>query len=256
MITLLYDGTFAGLLTAIFEIYERRLNNVRVREENNSATNVSSERHTVTTDLAKAARVWRGLHTRITSGMGDNFYACFLSKEKDIENVLVAFARHAFSNEKNIQFDYSDKNTLHVHQLARKVFREKHRMETLMRFQKTDDDVYVSVIEPRYNVLPLMETYVKDTYTDQQWLLYDKQRAYGIYFDPTVPFTSEIVLDFNQNNCAPDIRVHAGELKTQHLWHDLRTVNNVSGKNIKLHVRHVPMRHWRHLMEKPLSKIA
>jgi probable DNA metabolism protein len=257
MTTVLYDGTFAGLMTAIFEVYERKIVSPHIRDQSTSTTDVFSTCHKVTTDMTKATRVWNGLHTRITSGMGHNVYACFLSREQNIENVLLGFARYVFSSERNIQFDYSDRNTLHIHQLARKVFREKHRMEAFVRFEKLEDDLYFSVIEPKYDVLPLIAGHFEDRYADQQWLIYDKKRAYGIYFDRAVQSVSEIILDLNQNDHAPASRIHADELKYQQLWQDYFQSGNIaSGRNIKLHIHHVPVRYWKHLTEKQLSKIA
>ena len=79
--------------------------------------------------------------------------------------------------------DYSDSTVLHISQLARKVGREKHRMEAFVRFQLTKDNIYFANIEPDFDVLPLISKHFRDRYADQQWLIYDVKRKYGIYYN-------------------------------------------------------------------------
>ena len=51
--------------------------------------------------------------------------------------------------------DYGNPDVLMVVQTAKKVWREKHRMEAFVRFQKTADDLYYAVIEPDYQCVAI-----------------------------------------------------------------------------------------------------
>jgi probable DNA metabolism protein len=79
--------------------------------------------------------------------------------------------------------DYSHPAVLTVFQTAKKVWREKHRMEAFVRFQRTADGLYYAIIEPDYNVLPLIAEHFQTRYADQRWMIYDARRRYGMYYD-------------------------------------------------------------------------
>ena len=49
--------------------------------------------------------------------------------------------------------------------------------------QLTKDELYYAIIQPDYNVLPLISDHFKKRYADQRWLIYDCRRKYGLYYD-------------------------------------------------------------------------
>ena len=52
---------------------------------------------------------------------------------------------------------------LGVSQWTKQVGREKHRMEAFVRFKKTQEGLFISLVRPDFNVLPLIEKHFKDT---------------------------------------------------------------------------------------------
>ena len=56
-------------------------------------------------------------------------------------------------------------------------------MEAFVRFKKTTDGLFLSLVRPDFNVLPLIQPHFKRRYQDQRWLIYDEQRKYGLYYD-------------------------------------------------------------------------
>jgi probable DNA metabolism protein len=246
-----YDGTFAGFLTAIFEIYERKLVDVKITRFGIQRRAFARELKVIT-DRDKAKRVWTGL-MRITSAETCKaVYACFLSEIPMIEQVLMEFCKYAFDSRKDISRDFAHPAALQVEKISKKVYREKHRMEAFVRFSRLNDDLYFSEVEPDFNVLPLIGKHFKDRYADQDWMIYDKKRAYGIHFEKATGALTEIVLNFTDNpsNRQQDI-FHDEEKLYQQLWKDyFHHVNIPARKNLKLHIQHVPTRYWKHLTEK------
>ena len=57
----IYDKTFDGLLTAVFDAYFRKTFPDFLLSEGDALPLFYDELHTVVTDEEKAARVWRGL---------------------------------------------------------------------------------------------------------------------------------------------------------------------------------------------------
>jgi probable DNA metabolism protein len=189
-----YDGSFAGLLTAIFEVYEYKMQDVSCCRDAVVAGSLFGGMHEVRTSSEKAARVLKKLEERLSVAAMTQFYRAFLSELPEIDNSLIRYTRYILSSRKPVENDYTHPDVLLLQQVSRKVHREKHRMEAFVRFQLTGDGLYYSLIQPDYNVLPLISKHFKERYADQHWLIYDTRRKYGLYYD--LEIVKEIELDF------------------------------------------------------------
>jgi probable DNA metabolism protein len=249
--TLLYDGSFEGLLTAVFEVYAHKLGVVNLEKEEKHTAAMFQQVMRVVTDERRATRVLKGLKQKI-SGMGvQRLYAAHLAGMEGEENNLLGYIRYAFDAEQNIEEDYGNKYVMRVSEMVRMVRREKHRMEAFVRFQKLKDGTFYATVEPDFNVLPLLIRHFKSRYADQKWIIYDLKRNYGLLYD--LHDTQFITLDF-ATSAKPGEATAAFEEDEeiyQHLWKNyFHSVNIASRKNTKLHVRHIPKRYWKHLTEK------
>ena len=248
-----YDGTMAGLLTAIFEVYDRRDGEAIIEKERTAAPDVFAQPVPVITDALKARRVWTGLSNKLSPAALEAFYHCFLSEEAGIENVLLAFARYAFSSPKKIEENFGHPSVLKVMQTARKVWREKHRMEAFVRFKLLKDGIYFAGIEPDYDVLPIILPHFKSRYADQSWIVYDLRRKRGIYYNKESEAVEEVVMEWSESSEGVDSPFDESEAAYQLLWKDYFKHTGIPArKNIKLHIRHIPLRYWKHLIEKQL----
>lgn len=249
--TLIYDGTFEGLLTAVFEVYEHKLGLVNLVKTGHHNAAMFEQVITVVTEETRAARVLKGLKLKLSPMGIQRLYAAHLSEIDGEDNNLVGYIRYAFDTNENIEEDYGNRFVMRVSELVRMMRREKHRMEAFVRFQKLSDGSFYAAVEPDFNVLPLLVKHFRSRYADQRWIIYDLKRNYGIYYD--LHNTEYITLDFAENN-KPGQAMAAfceDEGIYQHLWKNyFNSVNIKSRKNTKLHIRHIPKRYWRHLTEK------
>lgn len=252
--TLVYDGSMAGLLTAVFDVYDRKLEGVSILTQARFQPSLLSAAMSLPTDAAKAMRVWNGLGRKTGPEGQEQFFQAFLSELPGIEDVLLAYARHVFDHAHDITTDYAFPPVLEVQQTARKVWREKHRMEAFVRFQRLPDDLWYARIEPDYNVLPLIAKHFKSRYADMAWLIYDLRRNYGIHHEPISGKVSEVALEWTEGRgeVASD-GVSEAEAAYQDLWKAYFNHTGIAArKNPKLHLRHIPARYWRYLTEKKL----
>jgi probable DNA metabolism protein len=251
MTRLIYDGTFEGLLTAIFEIYERKLLRVNLQKEGAYGSAMFEDVLTIATDNNRANRVLAGLNKKVSANTLQRLYIAHLAEIENEDNTIVNFIRYAFDNQQNIEDDYGNRNVLRVSEIVTMMRRERHRMEAFIRFQKLSDGTFYAAIEPDFNVIPLLIKHFKNRYADQKWIIYDIKRHYGLYYD--LHDTEYINLEFSEvNNPANVIKAYIDDEEIyQHLWKNYFTsVNIKSRKNTRLHVRHIPKRYWKHLTEK------
>lgn len=252
MTQIIYDGTYEGWLTAVFEIYEFKFQDIVFAKKEASATLLFSNNHLVTTDIAKAKRVLAGLKPRLSSEGLEGIYKAFLSEVSQIEEIMFRFVQYVFSSSKNVEQDFGNSIVLDLKKATRLTRKEAHRMEAFVRFKLTKDQLYYAIIEPDCDVLPLIENHFKKRYADQRWLIYDAKRKYGIYYD--LENVAVVELQFNSKlnsaQCLTEICDEQEEF-FQSLWRKyFSSVNIESRKNMKLHVQHMPKRYWKHMIEK------
>lgn len=218
MVTLLYDGSFEGWLTAVFDIYACKLQDVQFARE--AAGNASRYYHLqrVHTSRDKAKRVWNALVQRNSTGAAQALYHTFLAEQRGVEQTLLRYVQHAFRQNKPIETDYGHPSVVNVIQTARKVRREINRLEALTRFQQAGDGLHYAIIEPAYNLLPLLSRQLEKRYAGEHWLLYDGKRKYGRYYRAKQSFTVQLIFSAKTNLPGIHKMYDADETLYQQLW--------------------------------------
>ncbi|MGV3657819.1 MAG: TIGR03915 family putative DNA repair protein [Chitinophagaceae bacterium] len=256
MQTIIYDGSFDSLLCAVFDVYEYKFTEVHICTTEHFKGNIFEKVHHANKNDAHANRVLRGLEKKLSLEAVQQLYRAFLSETEGMENVLLQYMQYVFGNTGSVEKDYSHPAIITIVQTAKKVWREKHRMEAFVRFQKTGDDLYYAIIEPDYNVLPLIAHHFQSRYADQRWLIYDTKRKMGLYYN--LQTVEEVTLQFSEEvQHGKEIAAvyDAEESVYQQLWQQyFKSVNIAARKNTKLHLQHMPRRYWRNLTEKAVPQ--
>ena len=251
MQTVIYNGSFENFFTAVFEVYEYKIAEPDIQPQQ-KANNSLFGAHVVHENKEKAERVIKKLKEKITPHALTTLYKAFLSELSGIENILLHYIQYVIKSNNSVERNYSNSDVLFINQTAKKVDREKHRMEAFIRFQKTKDELYYATVQPDFNVLPLIINHFKNRYADQLWLIYDVRRKYGLYYDKEN--VSEVNISFAENindkNALQTIHDEHEDLY-QSLWQTyFDSVNIKARKNMKLHIQHMPKRYWKYLVEK------
>ncbi|MEQ8711995.1 MAG: TIGR03915 family putative DNA repair protein [Cyclobacteriaceae bacterium] len=248
---LIYDGSFEGFLSCVFEVFERKMDKVTVTKVGAKVGNLFSVEHQVVTNDQHANRVWKGLKKRLHTRELQRLYAAFLSERSEVEDLLLYYIRRAFESDVIVTGDYGDPAVLKIAQFAKNVGREAHRMEAFVRFKLTSDGIYFANIAPDFDVIPLISEHFEKRYADQRWVIYDLTRKYGIYYDLNKVETIELSLSTSSGVDQAEPIFDPSEMEFQQLWKDyFQSTNIKERKNMRLHVRHVPRRYWRYLSEK------
>ncbi len=250
-VTLIYDGSFDGLLTAIFEVYEYKISDAKIIcEENNIVKDFFAEEQFVITNEEKSSRV----RTKIKENLGNvglsNLLRVFLSEDAERERLVYFAVSESIKHPKiNILENYASPEIMSIAKIVKSVGRETHRMNAFIRFEKLQDESFFAKIEPDFNVLPIISNHFKQRYQDQKWMIYDLKRQYGIIWD-----LQELNTFIPENTLAmqhSEAFHHEEEKYFQHMWQRYFIKTGIaSRKNPKLHIQHVPKRYWKYLTEK------
>lgn len=243
-----YDGSFEGFLTAVFHVFDRKDNDAVVKLPG-GVENLFNECIQVPPDSRLSNRVWRGLSAKVNRQSLMNIYASFLSEHLNAEAALLGYIKYIFSVSSPADSNFANPFVLKVSQIAKMVFRERHRMEAFVRFRLTKDHIFYAAVSPDFNVLPLLITHFTRRYADQQWLIYDLKRKHGIYYN--LEKTSNIEISFTDDGQNERDIFHPDEEMYEELWKNyFHSVNIPARNNRKLHIRHIPLRYWQYMTEK------
>ena len=245
MTIFIYDKTFEGLLTCIFDAYFKKSFPDFLLSEKDSLPLFYDELITIYTDNEKSSRVWICLQHKLSKLALSCLAACWLSELPNIDIIMFRYIHKVIDAKQSIELNFGDPDVLEI---------SKGRIIQFLRFQKTIDGIYFAAIEPLYNVLSLVIEHLKRRFKDQKWLIYDMKRNYGYYYD--LSEVKEITFDnltnfqfisvlLNENIMDKDEKLF------QQLWKEYFKATTIQERiNPKLHRQNMPVRFWKYLIEK------
>ncbi len=245
-----YDESFEGLLSAVFDAYTLKRFPDLLLPADAALPLMATDEHRVETQEAKAGRVLRALEKKLSAYAFSGVLYAALADDAESALVLFRYIRKVFDSAASVEDDLADVDIKSLADLARKIGSEKERLLGFARFQKTAQGVYFSVMEPRYNVLPLMAGHFKERFADQQWVLYDARREYGIFFDGEE--CREMTMDrenLRGGGLNPTLLAEGEEL-IERMWQGYFSATAVAERtNPRLQARCLPRRFWKYLTE-------
>lgn len=255
MIIFVFDNTFEGLLTSVFEAYSRRVFPDALFPEGEPLPLFHDEVFTVITEEENAKRVWRGLQKKLSSGALSCLAQCWLAEEAETPMLLFRYIRKAVDAPRSIETNFADPDVLEFSRMWKRVDWERLRMLQFIRFQKAADGTFFAAVEPEKNALPLAIDHFKDRFADQPWLIYDIKRAYGFYYDlkevRQVTFEEGSREGHLVTGMLDESLMDKDEKLFQQLWKTyFKAICIKERLNPRKHKQDMPVRYWKHMTEK------
>ena len=226
MTVFVYDKTFEGLLTAVFDAYSRRSFPDLLLAEGEPFPLFYDEAVTICTDDAKVDRVWKGLQKKLSATALSVITVTWLSELPEVDVLLFRYIRKAIDAPRTIELNFGDPDVLEVSKIWKKA-----------------DGTFFAAVKPIYNVLPLTLPHLKDRFADQCWLLYDLKREYGYYYD--LKEATEVRFE------EKEAHLLSGLLSEELMDADyFKSIAIKERLNPKLHRQHMPARFWKYMPEK------
>lgn len=121
MTIFLYDQTFEGLLTAVFDAYSRKSFPDSIFKTGEPLPLFYDEVYTVVTDYEKAERVWKLLVRKLSKGALTTLTYSWLSEAPDIAMLLFRYIRKITDAPRSIETNFADPDILAVTKLGKKL---------------------------------------------------------------------------------------------------------------------------------------
>ena len=135
--------------------------------------------------------------------------------------------------------------------------REIHRMHAFVRFQQAQDGFWYALVDPDFDVLPLLDDHFVRRFADMGWRIFDVRRSYGIAWDgEQVRLIDSLGAVLDRLRAQLDeARLDGQETAFQEMWKAcFKAVNIPARENRRQHLRQLPPRYWKYLSEKQLQR--
>lgn len=239
----LYDGTFPGLLTAIFTAYERREDPTAILPDGAVQQNFDTRLVTVVTDAVKAGRVEAGIERRMGRAAYETVYAAFLSDAPEAGCEVLRYVRGGMAQGRRFRDALTDPRVMALDKRAALVRREAQALLQFARFSQREGDVYYAAIAPQYRVLPLMMPHFFDRFRDRPFLLHDETHG-----EVGVSDCRRWVLASDEGLAPPDPGEE--EVAYQRMWKLFYDTVAIQERiNPALRRQHMPKKYWHHMTE-------
>ncbi len=182
MLYLIYESSFEGFLTAVFDAFYLRRTDIRLLPEC-AEPPLLFDCRTVYADSGKAMRVQKGIKQKLGTNTLWTIFTAWLSHEDNIEDILLSYLRLAFKLGADISKMSQNDAVFKAISTAERVKREAHRFKEFVRFKKYKD-IYVADIFPDFEILPLIVRHFSERFNDQNFIIRDKHYHKAlIYYD-------------------------------------------------------------------------
>ncbi len=195
----IYDGTFEGLLSAIFIAYSEKCIPSAITSDEYIQQCLFADCRSVSTDYTKAKRIWDSLNKKISSRALRNIYYAYLSNHNNKELICYNYARACYHFGPDVDLHLSCAPVNDILKIGQRVRSEAHQYIEFVRFSELENGVFYSEIAPNCDILPLIASHFKKRLSNMPWIIHDLNRMQCIvyngkecYISPTDTFPKVI----------------------------------------------------------------
>ncbi len=240
----IYDGSFPGMLTAVYEAFYTKDKPDKIITYQDYQHGLFENNIEIETDLDKSDRVYNAIKKKISLNSLRKIYNAYLSEEKDIALLLYKYLQVGFKIGSRIDSYLNNDIVDQVSKISSRVSKEKHLILGLLRFKKIQGGVFYAPFEPDYNIISLIAPHFSQRLSDQDWIIHDRKRKIAAIYNKDEWLITEM-----EN---PDKIIYTEEEAFyQELWQGFyNSIAIKDRKNPRLQSQYMPKRYWKYLVEK------
>lgn len=244
MICFVYDGTFEGLLTSVYEAYYSTVKPEEITPNWEFQPNLLIEPIFIKTDMEKYNKVYNAIKDKISNKTLNLIYHVYLSELKGSSTLIYNYIKLGFKLGKSINLHLHNDIVLNIHKIDKKVTYECHRILGFVRFKEVKG-MYYSPIEPDHNILALIAPHFASRLPNENWIIHDLKRNLAVLHNKV----QWIITSFSKETTNKFLSDKDNELY-ESLWRDFFKAIVVENRiNSKLQRKLMPVRYQKHLTE-------
>ena len=172
---LLYDGSFEGFLSLVYEVYYEKLSVDAIVKEL-PKTLLFERFHEVFTDETKAKKVLEAITKHFTKDQQRTICNIFLCDSREHEMSLLEYIRIGFKNSKELH-NITNANFFYIQNLEKELLSLVHKMYGFTRFEELEDGTLYAKIETKFNIVPFLGDYFAKRLGNIPFIIHDVKRS-------------------------------------------------------------------------------
>jgi probable DNA metabolism protein len=142
----LYDGSFEGLLTCVFEAYAAKKPDISIIPQKAYIPSFLEKEQLIETDMEKFRRVYESIPKKISPRVQKIIYRVWLSEDENASNLVYKFLRIGYKIGDKVVNYIQEPAVNEVIELNRAVGREAHRFLGLLRFREIHQGILTFIV--------------------------------------------------------------------------------------------------------------
>lgn len=240
----IYDGTFEGLLTIVYEKFKIINENDIIISNSESEKVLLFDKVFIDTDAEKSDRVVRTILAKGKYLLFRDIIFCFASEEKRKENIIFDYIKTVIARESNAK-NYASSLEKKIDEISKRVGFEIHRLKGLVRFEMLKNGILYSKIEPDNNIVSFLVPHFEKRLANEKWIIHDLRRGTLFYHE------KNMTQEFSGGSIIMDENFLESDDESCALWKKYHeTIAIRERENPKLQKQFMPKRYWKYLTEK------
>ena len=243
MLTLIYENTFEGFLTAIYYAFYSKEDIYSIVTKDEVSINLLATIREIKSEDDKYKKVKTSIVSKIDPLSLSKIYNLFLSNDKDKGLLCYNYLKKAFKLGSKIHEHIYLHEVRTLDLICRRVSLESHRFTGFIRFKSIQDRFLYAVAEPDNNILELISPHFQRRFPNEYWIIHDKKRNIASVYN-------KVSWEIHEMDSKLLDIIESYEDNFEELWRDYFKSTTITERtNLKLQKRQIPKRYWDNLTE-------
>ncbi|QNK84182.1 TIGR03915 family putative DNA repair protein [Aliarcobacter cryaerophilus] len=238
---LLYDGTFDGFLSLVYEVYYKKLKPTKIYK-NLPKEILFEEILEINSSKESGIKVLNAIKTKFPKEILEKILNIFMCDSKEFEMALLEYIIIGFKDSKQL-YNINNSCVFYLNNLEKELFRVTHKLTGFIRFEELEDKTLYAKIESKFNVVYFLGRHFLKRFNNQNFIIHDLNRKLA-FVKMKNDYSIKEVAFFDGPNYSPN------EEKFQKLWKSFFSGVTINERtNLKLQTQMVPLLYRTYMSE-------
>lgn len=238
---LLYDGTFEGFLSLVYEVYYKKLKPTKIYKTLPNEI-LFEEILEINSSKESGIKVLNAIKTKFPKEILEKILNIFMCDSKEFEMALLEYIVIGFKDSKQL-YNINNSCVFYLNNLEKELFRLTHKLTGFIRFEELEDKTLYAKIESKFNIVYFLGRHFLKRFNNQNFIIHDINRKLAFvkmkndYSIKEVAFFDEPIYSSNEE-------------KFQKLWKSFFSGVTINERtNLKLQTQMVPLLYRTYMSE-------
>lgn len=230
---LVYDGTFEGFLSLVYEVYYKKLKPIKIYKTLPNEI-IFEEILEIETSQDNVLKVLNAIKTKFPKEILEKILNIFMCDSKKFEMALLEYIIIGFKETKQL-FNINNSCVFYLNSLEKELFRNIHKLTGFIRFEELEDATLYAKVESKFNIVYFLGKHFLKRFNNQNFIIHDLNRKLA-FVKMQNDFSVQEVAFFDEPNYS------SNEQKFQKLWKSFFSGVTIKERiNSKLQQQMVPL---------------